>query len=213
MSLSGPSGAAWVSSTSTEPSLGRVLLKRAERKGMADTRSSRDYEYDWTHANSDSWMERAACDGMSGLFTHKSGFAKAVLICRSCPVIEQCGKTATREDFAWTVRAGEMPTSVSPRNVGRPTKGKTNDLTCLRGHVGEVRINEFGQRKGCRTCDREKKQARHEPKPRVLKNTCKNGHTGQYEYEQREGGKRFCRACRRINARRYEKERSARMKA
>lgn len=180
---------------------------------MADTRSSRDYEYGWTHANSDNWMEQAACDGRSDLFTEKPGFSKAVLICQSCPVVEQCGKSATYEDFSWTVRAGRMPTSVSPRNIGRPVKGKTNSLTCPKGHVGEVRINEFGQRKGCRGCDRERKQAKHAPKPRELKNTCKNGHTGQYEYEQREGGKRFCRACRRINARRYEKERGARMKA
>lgn len=177
-----------------------------------------------------SWLELAACAGKPEMFTvmdlkldehssyseakHKLAendkFKKAIAICKTCPVQQQCGEAALPEDWQWTVRAARMPGVFNTRPRGRPASSDYNSVgerVCANGHVGEMKVTK-GRRIRCYACERERSIRRAKErgvKPRVLKNECSHGHVGMYERDSR--GVRFCRGCRRIESARYDKKR------
>lgn len=168
----------------------------------------------------ESWKGKAACIGQSQLFDvadsrgdrdplsglkwkayDREKFDKAIAICRTCPVQQECGDTAQPEDWQWTVRAGKMPAAFNTRGRGRPSinPAPISDDMCGRGHTGRMRITAKGRR--CYACEDESRQSKRKPKPVELKNECSNGHKGMYERDNR--GVRFCRGCRRVENQKY----------
>jgi hypothetical protein len=184
---------------------------------MVQIKHNQYIDYDWTHERPGEWMNQAACIGKAELFMvkdrEKSGgslsrwngydpvrLTEARVICMSCPVFYQCETSATPEDFAWTVRAGRLPsifnTQKSERPVGRPPKRPNVDGVCRNGHVGMMRGNNRGRY--CSECARLQKEAKRRAAgipERTMKTVCKNGHEGMYK--RAKSGKRICVGCRR----------------
>lgn len=81
-------------------------------------------------------------------------FERALEICASCPVLNQCEEDAEPGDFRWTVRAGRLPVAYNAALAGRPV---VTSKTCGEGH-------EMTKRPGngwyCLPCQNEKAKAR-----------------------------------------------------
>lgn len=135
---------------------------------------------------------------------NKTKFHKAAEICLACPVLGECEKDSTPEDYeADMVRAGRIPAGFgNPR--GRPqgrrglSPGITRDKECGRGHDGYWVLRGGYYR--CRKCASDRDYARdhglrYDPIPTVdVTSPCPAGHM-----EWSTTGKQTrCLACRRV---------------
>lgn len=73
----------------------------------------------------------------------------AVSICLECPVMVQCAKAASKEDFKWTVRGGEKP-FISIGNKGDRSAPKCNH----RRNISDPRARTSGYKVACEDCAR-----------------------------------------------------------
>ncbi len=177
-------------------------------------------------------MERAACSGKSHLFSvietddiskakevkslNLINFAKAELICASCPVKEACLDSANEEDMFHTFRAGFYPRGFSKRGPDRPRKMPipvTLDdglrERCLKGH-SDWKFSGRGEnrRRICGTCNISRQRnsrdwAKKNPEEAIAPfkgRECKNGHVGEYKVYA--DGSIACRECNIIKGRR-----------
>lgn len=171
------------------------------------------------------WSEIASCHGQVDLFTvseldspdflkagvgstgndlkkfNISKIEKAIAICDGCEVKKRCELNADWEDRAHTVRGGKWPTTVSPRQAGRPRKGEVvraanprPGIKCKRGHEGNWRYKSGTTYWQCIFCERMSKQDKQEwDKANDPQNTCKNGHKN---WGSNGGGRKTCLTCR-----------------
>lgn len=132
------------------------------------TMMTKGSEFQWDHDSEFQWQEDAACrfqpytlfeiaspeDAIAeGLDVNEikdlndANFKRAGEICSTCPVFSECDTSASKADFAWTFRAGKVPSNFNPNLAGRPASEHVVSL---------VRPKNYKKRnnphKPCRNC-------------------------------------------------------------
>jgi hypothetical protein len=137
--------------------------------------------YLYPDVSPDRWEEQANCKGKAfELFEYqdtdspltdgmnyrtrmefnKVNYELASEICIECPVMLECGESASAQEKHWTVRGGLMPgrfeyESKRYDNNGRP-RSKGDDRICQRGHV----VKGGGRCPVCKKATNERARAR-----------------------------------------------------
>lgn len=83
--------------------------------GSSSNKAFRNQGYDWEGFHPKEWQEGAACSGMDPKMFEVDGrldeerkveIARAISVCSSCPVKQQCLDDASEMDLATTIRGG-----------------------------------------------------------------------------------------------------------
>jgi len=98
-------------------------------------------------------------EGLNGeqiVTLNELNFRQAEKACLSCPVLFDCSSSATRDDFAYTFRAGTRPAESTARKRGRPKIAEQPGDECPRGHGPMSKQADRGRKVGyrliCREC-------------------------------------------------------------
>jgi len=147
-------------------------------------------------------------------------------ICNTCPVREQCERSATKADLQYSMRAGKWPLLQPKRPRGRPVgyspvtgqaelsgEQKASRLSML--ELGKCKndhpidspadLSSGGRCRVCENLDKEKARRERGAVPKGTATHCREGHeyTPENTYTPPSNpGKRECIACRRVRKQR-----------